>query len=453
MEFDDLLHTEQADKLYTPSELNHEARLHLEAGFGRIWIEGEISNLSRPSSGHIYFSLKDDKAQISCALFRSNTYGMGFKPENGMLVRARGRVSLYEARGNYQLIADSLVRAGEGLLRAKFELLKNGLAAEGLFDEAQKKPLPAYPLRIAIITSPSGAALRDILNVLQRRWPLAAVRIYGVPVQGEEAAPAIVKALSAANKHAWAQLIVSGRGGGSLEDLWAFNEESVARAIYASELPVVSAVGHEIDFSISDFVADLRAPTPSAAAELISPDQRVLKQALSARHRQLEQRCTHHLQQLSQRLDHLAHRLRQQHPGQRLAQHKKMLQQARHRLQLAAARIVPQRRRSLQELVLYRLVAAGRRIVPERRRVLQDLARTLNALSPLPTLARGYAIVTDAETGSAISSVKNVKPKQALLTQLHDGQVLSTIKETNDVVVGGASRGDSDPVGAAPRRD
>lgn len=409
MESDDHNLNNEMSNIYSPSELNHEARLHLEAGFGRIWIEGELSNLSRPASGHMYFSLKDDKAQISCALFRSNTYGMDFKPENGMLVRARGRVSLYEARGNYQLIADSLIRSGEGLLRAKFELLKNGLASEGLFDESQKKALPAFPLRIAVITSPSGAALRDILNVLQRRWPLAAVRVYGVPVQGNEAALAIVDALAAANRHNWAQLIVAGRGGGSLEDLWAFNEESVARAIYASDLPVVSAVGHEIDFSISDFVADLRAATPSAAAELISPDQRVLKQTLSGLHNRLQQRSLYLLQQLSQKLDHLTHRLRQQHPGQRLAQHRNMLQQARRRLRLA-----------------------GARIVPERRRILQDLARTLNAVSPLPTLARGYAIVTDAKSGTTISSVKDVKLNQSLITQLHDGQVHSMVDEVND---------------------
>ncbi len=435
MKSDELLQNIPTGNIYTPSELNHEARLHLEAGFGRIWIEGELSNLSRPASGHMYFSLKDDKAQISCALFRSNTYGMGFKPENGMLVRARGRVSLYEARGNYQLIADSLVRSGEGMLRAKFELLKNNLAAEGLFDESQKKALPAFPLRIAVITSPSGAALRDILNVLQRRWPLAAVRVYGVPVQGNEAAPAIVKALAAANKHDWAQVIVTGRGGGSLEDLWAFNEESVARAIYASGLPVVSAVGHEIDFSISDFVADLRAPTPSAAAELISPDQRVLKQNLSTLGKRLQQRSLYLLQRLSQKLDHLAHRLRQQHPGQRLAQHRKMLQQASHRLQLAGARIVPERRRHLQELARHRLLPAGKRIVPERQRLLQNLARTLNAVSPLPTLARGYAIVTDAESGTAISSVKDVKAKQALVTQLRDGRILSTADGTQETTL------------------
>jgi exodeoxyribonuclease VII large subunit len=432
MHSDDHKLENEMGNIYTPSELNHEARLHLEAGFGRVWVEGEISNLSRPASGHMYFSLKDEKAQISCALFRSNAYGMSFKPENGMLVQARGRVSLFEARGNYQLIADSLVRSGEGLLRAKFELLKNSLASEGLFAESSTKPLPAFPMRIAVISSPSGAALRDILNVLQRRWPLAAVRVYGVPVQGVEAAPAIVDALTAANQHAWAQVIIAGRGGGSLEDLWPFNEETVARAIYASEIPVVSAVGHEIDFSISDFVADMRAPTPSAAAELISPDQHALKQSLSLLRNRLQQRSLHLLQQLSQKLDHLAHRLGQQHPGQRLAQHRKMLQQTQHRLLLAGARIVPHRQQYLQELGQRRLLQAGKRIVPERRQRLQNLARTLSAVSPLPTLARGYAIVTNAESGTAISSVKDVKPKQSLVTQLHDGQIHSAISKTTN---------------------
>jgi len=394
--------------IYTPSELNHEARVHLEAGFGRVCVEGEISNLGRPASGHMYFSLKDDRAQIKCALFRSNSRGMGFKPENGMLVRAEGRVSLYEARGDYQLIAESLAQAGEGLLTAKFELLKKTLAAEGLFEAAHKKALPDHPVRIAVVTSPSGAALRDILNVLQRRWPLARVRVYGVPVQGDEAGPAIVRALNAANRHGWAQLIVTGRGGGSLEDLWAFNEEAVARAIFASKLPIISAVGHETDFSISDFAADVRAATPSAAAELASPDQHALKQSLSMLATQLQQRVTAKLQFCSQQLDHLSHRLGQQHPGQRLQRHRQLLQQARRRLRLA-----------------------GARIVPERTRVLQDLARTLNAVSPLPTLARGYAIVRDAQSGAAISTVKEVIPEQALVTQLHDGQIMSRAEGIN----------------------
>lgn len=420
------------ETIYTPSELNHEARLHLEAGFGRVWVEGEISNLSKPSSGHVYFSLKDDKAQINCALFRSNARALDFIPENGLQVRAHGRVSLYEARGNYQLIADALLRSGEGVLQAKFERLKNQLAAEGLFDEQHKQPLPAYPKRIAVITSPTGAALRDILNVLQRRWPIAAVRVYGVPVQGEEAAPAIAGALRAANDHGWADIIVTGRGGGSLEDLWAFNEEAVARAIHASRLPVVSAVGHEIDFSISDFAADLRAPTPSAAAELISPDQAALKSTLMALQNRLQRHTRQHLQSLSQRLDHLAHRLAQRHPGQRLEQHRKVLQQARHRLQMTGKRIVPQRRHLLDELRQRRLLAVGKRIVPERRRRFLDLVRTLEALSPLPTLERGYAIVTDEATGSAITSVKSVSIGGKLRTQLRDGQVFSTVEDTTE---------------------
>jgi exodeoxyribonuclease VII large subunit len=396
------------ENVYTPTELNHEARIHLEAGFGQVWVEGEISNLSRPASGHIYFSLKDNRAQVRCALFRSNTFSMGFKPANGMQVRARGRVSLYEARGDYQLIANSLEQAGEGLLKAKFEALKKNLEAEGLFEAAIKKTLPPYPLRIAVITSPSGAVIRDILNVLQRRWPVAGIRLYPVPVQGDEAAPAIVQALASANRHNWGQLIVTGRGGGSLEDLWAFNEESVARAIHASVLPVVSAVGHETDFSISDFVADLRAPTPSAAAELVSPDQMVLKHSLSQFEMRLKRSVAALLQSRSQQLDHLGHRLQQQHPGKRLQQHQKILQQLRQRLMFS-----------------------GKNIIPVRRHQLQELARTLHAVSPLPTLARGYAIVADAATGTAIASVDAVLPGQSLLTQLTDGQISSQVDQVN----------------------
>jgi exodeoxyribonuclease VII large subunit len=423
---------ENGAPVYSPSELNREARLHLEAGFGTIWLEGEISNFTRSAAGHLYFSLKDEKAQISCALFRGNAYGLGFKPKNGMQVRARGRVSLYEPRGNYQLIADSLQQAGEGVLRAKFELLKNQLAAEGLFDQRLKKPLPAFPLRIAVITSPSGAALRDILNVLSRRWPMAAVRVYGVPVQGQESAPAIVKALVSANRHGWGQVIITGRGGGSLEDLWAFNEEPVARAIFASDIPVVSAVGHEIDFSISDFVADLRAPTPSAAAELISPDGAALQQGLQGINQRFHIAFKRRLQALSQKLDHLLHRLQQQHPGQRLVQNRRQLEQSRIRLLAFAGRLVPQRRAKLESIARQRLPQAGKRIVPQRRQKLQDLVRTLNAVSPLPTLARGYAILKDKESDQAISSVSQVRQGQSLLTQLDDGQVLSSVTGSNN---------------------
>ena len=241
--------------IYTPTELNREAKLHLEAGFSRIWLEAEVSNLSRPASGHLYFSLKDNRSQIRCALFKGAAMKQPVQPENGHKVLVSGRITLYEPRGDYQMIVDSLQHAGEGLLQQQFEALKRKLEKEGLFDPGKKHPLPAYPSQIALITSPSGSVVRDMLHVLKRRWPLARVRLYPVSVQGAESPPALVRAIQAANQHQWADVILLGRGGGSLEDLWAFNDEQVARSIAASDIPIVSAVGHETDFSISDFVA------------------------------------------------------------------------------------------------------------------------------------------------------------------------------------------------------
>ena len=402
--------------VYTPCELNHEARLHLEAGFGRIWLEGEISNMSRPASGHLYFSLKDNKAQVRCAMFRSQLSGISFRPDNGMQIQARGRLSLYEARGDYQLILDTIEEAGEGRLRAAFEALKKKLQAEGLFDTDRKQPLPDYPSRIAVLTSPSGAVIRDILNVLKRRWPLAAVRLYPVPVQGQEAVGALCKALASVNRHNWAQAVIVGRGGGSLEDLQAFNEESVARAIAESSLPVVSAVGHETDFSISDFVADLRAPTPSAAAELLTPDGEALKRAFSGQLAQLSQRMSAALQRQSQKHDHLARRLSAQHPGRKMQAHRKLLSQ-----------------------MAGRLSNSGRRLVPEHRLRLQELARTLNAVSPLPTLDRGYAILSTDET--TLSSVSSVRTGQSVSAQLADGRIHATVDEvTNEKLTPGRTK-------------
>jgi exodeoxyribonuclease VII large subunit len=265
------------EHVYSPSELNREVRLHLEMGFPRILVEAEISNLSRAGSGHCYFTLKDDKAQIRCALFRSAAVRQDVRLENGMQVLARGRISLYEPRGDFQLILESVQDAGEGALQRQFEALKRKLQVEGLFDAAHKQALPPYPGRIGLVTSPRGAAVRDILHVLDRRWPLARVRLYPVLVQGSGAAVEIRAAIEAANRHRWAELLIVGRGGGSLEDLLAFNDEALARAVFASAIPVISAVGHETDLSICDFVADLRAPTPSAAAELATPDQAVLR--------------------------------------------------------------------------------------------------------------------------------------------------------------------------------
>jgi exodeoxyribonuclease VII large subunit len=288
--------------IYSVSQLNDQVKDLLEHSFPPLWVEGEISNFSCPASGHWYLSLKDSQAQVRCAMFRNRNQGLGFQPKNGLQVLARGRPGLYAPRGEFQLILDQIEPAGEGALRRAFELLKQKLQAEGLFDETYKQALPTVPDRIGIITSPTGAALRDILNVLRRRFPLGQVVIYPVPVQGTEAAPAIVRALKTAAERQECDLLVVARGGGSLEDLWAFNEESVARAIHACPLPVVSGVGHEIDFTIADFVADLRAPTPSAAAELVSPDVAEWRTRLLRLPAQLAVQQGRRLQQLGQSL-------------------------------------------------------------------------------------------------------------------------------------------------------
>ena len=411
--------TQSAEHIYTPSELNREIRVHLEMGFPRILLEAEISNLARPASGHLYFSLKDDKAQIRCAMFRSSASRMGIQVQNGMKVLARGRISLYEQRGDYQLIVDSMRDAGEGILQRQFEELKKKLETEGLFAPAYKQKLPPYPERIGLITSPSGAAVRDLLQVLERRWPVAQVRLYPVLVQGNEAPSKIRSAIESANEHDWAQTLIIGRGGGSLEDLVAFNDEAVARTVFASSIPVVSAVGHETDFSICDFVADLRAPTPSAAAELATPDQAVLKESFARGQRQLQRRILDRLGQNTQGLDHLSHRLQQCHPASRLVEQAKQMKALNtsltrsmkrtfrdHSLKLdtLSRRLMVHRPdRKLAELS-ERVATLGKSIgrlaagtIRSKQELLSNLARTLNAVSPLETIGRGYAVITSAQ--------------------------------------------------------
>ena len=417
--------------LYTPSELNKEVRLHIEAGFPGLWIEGEITNLSRPASGHLYFSLKDDRAQLDCALFRSQVAALPFKPDNGMQVQAYGRISLYEARGRYQLIAERLEEAGEGRLRAAFDALKKRLEQEGMFDSSHKKELPAYPQRIAVITSPRGAVIQDIIQVLRRRWPLAAIRLYPVPVQGEDAAPAICRALSRANQHGWGEVLILGRGGGSLEDLWAFNDEAVARAVFQSEIPVVSAVGHETDFSISDFVADVRAATPSAAAELVSPDRAALLMSFKRIDRRMRKSLEFTQQQLAQRLDHLTHRLGRQHPSYRLEQFEDTLRQISLRLSGSVRRLIPEQQQSVRH-VHERLVAAGRQMLERRGQRLGALAHTLHVVSPLPTLERGYAVLTDQPGGHTLRSVSAISPGQTIQAQLRDGTLKAQVTEVEE---------------------
>jgi exodeoxyribonuclease VII large subunit len=441
--------TTPAEHIYTPSELNREIKLHLEMGFPRILVEAEISNLARPGSGHLYFTLKDERAQVRCALFRSSASRLNIQPENGMKVLARGRVSLYEARGEYQMIVDRLEDAGLGILQKRFDELKARLEAEGLFEARHKKPLPSLPTRIALLTSPTGAAVRDLQKVLARRWPVAAVRLYPVRVQGAEAGGQIIRAIEAANRQGWADTLILGRGGGSLEDLMAFNEEAVARAVFASAIPVVSAVGHETDFSICDFVADLRAPTPSAAAELSTPDQAVLRERFSRSERQLQRRMQDRLMHFSQKNDHLAHRLQQRHPLTQLAEQAKRLAKLEKslrssylrqyrdlskRLDSAARRLVSQQPSRRIEVLRDRLAAARRSMdrsaigaVDARREQLLQLARTLNAVSPLETLGRGYAIVLEADSGRAVVSTAQVQSGDRLTTRLKDGSLESTV--------------------------
>lgn len=431
-------------QILTPSSLNRLVRDLLEDALPLIWIEGELSNVARPASGHIYFTLKDANAQVRCAMFRPKTTWLKFRPADGMHVLVRARVGLYEPRGEFQLVAEHMEPAGEGALQREFEQLKARLDAEGLFDPSRKRPLPRYARRIGVITSATGAAIRDVLSVMSRRWPLADVDVLPVPVQGREAPPAIVQMLRKASASGRYDVLLLTRGGGSLEDLWAFNDEQVARAIHASAVPVVSAVGHEIDFSIADFVADLRAPTPSAAAELLVPDAHALSRHL----RQLQQRLVtleqRRLQSRIQRVDHLFARLQAQRPQARLARDRERLTNLRRRL-LGAQREQAQRRRNEVERAHARLLAQHpklrltllqRRSAELMQRLRQSIerklerdqlnlrqaGRALHAISPLATLDRGYSILFDKD-GKVLRSAANVAEGTSLRARLADGEL------------------------------
>jgi len=434
----------------TPSSLNRLVRDLLGDALPQVWIEGELSNVAKPASGHLYFTLKDSGAQVRCAMFKMKASVLRFRPVDGMQVLLRAKVGLYEPRGEFQLLAGYMEPAGEGALQREFEQLKARLDAEGLFDPARKRALPRYARRIGVVTSATGAAIRDVLSVLARRWPLADVEILPVPVQGREAPPAIVAMLRKASASARYDVLLLTRGGGSLEDLWAFNDEAVARAIHASAVPVVSAVGHEIDFSIADFVADLRAPTPSAAAELLVPDAVAVDRHL----RQLQQRLAT-LQQRSmqgnaQRVDHLLARLQAQRPQARLQRdrerlvhlHRRLLgamreQQQRRQSQLDRARSrllgqhpqqrLPLLRHRLGELT-QRLRHAIERRLERDRLTLQQAARALHTVSPLATLERGYAILFD-EAGKVLRSTQGVETGTALRARLADGELGLRVEE------------------------
>ncbi|MEX2131868.1 MAG: exodeoxyribonuclease VII large subunit, partial [Pseudohongiellaceae bacterium] len=369
-----------------------------------LLIEGEISNLSMPASGHWYLTLKDEQAQLRCAMFRNRNMRLPFRPRNGMQVLIRGRLSLYEGRGDYQLIADGMEEAGDGALRRAFEQLKAKLAAEGLFDPAHKQPIADHYHHIGIITSATGAAIHDMLTVFRRRFPATQITLFPVAVQGAEAAANITHALQLANRLAdklGIEALILGRGGGSLEDLQAFNDESVARAIFASRLPVVSAVGHEVDFTIADFVADLRAATPSAAAELMSPDQLEFLQQFADFRRQLTNAIARQFQDGSRRLDSLRGRLK--HPGRRLQEHAQTLD----RLEAGLRRAVKQN-------------------LARQNTQLTHLARSLNTVSPLQTLGRGYSI-TYNENHEVLRNSIAVNPGDKVTTRLHQGSLIAQV--------------------------
>lgn len=393
--------------IYSVARLNSEARMLLEAGLPALWVEGEISNFACPASGHWYFTLKDRDAQIRCAMFRARNSQVGFRPRDGQQMMVRGKVSLYEPRGDYQLIAEAMEDAGEGALRREFEKLKARLQAEGLFDPALKRPLPSMPRRIAVVTSHTGAAVRDVLHILARRFPPAEVLVFATPVQGAAATPAIVAALDAASARGDCDVIILARGGGSIEDLWCFNDERVARAIRRSAIPVVTGIGHEIDFTIADFAADVRAPTPSGAAELVVPDRATLLSSVRGVTSRLQQAVQRQLRNAVQRHEQLLARLQRAHPGSRLQQQVQRMDDLDLRLRRAWE---SQRTRLMQRLELAQ--------------------RHLDAISPLATLQRGYAIVT-GPGGEALLDESQVKPGDLIEARLARGRIRAQVIEAS----------------------
>jgi exodeoxyribonuclease VII large subunit len=439
--------------VYTVSRLNKEVRTLLERGLGVIWVEGELSNFSQPSSGHWYFSLKDREAQVRCAMFRLKNAALGFTPKAGQQVIARGRVSLYEPRGEYQLIVDHLEEAGIGALQREFERLKARLAAEGLFASERKRGLPRFPRRIALVTSPTGAAVRDVLHILARRFPPAAVLIYPTAVQGAAAAPAIVQALQWASVRADCDVLILARGGGSLEDLWAFNDERVARAIRACTVPVVSGIGHEIDFTIADFAADARAPTPSGAAELVAPNRMECLQALSRMASRMSACMRRELRAVSSRFANVSMRLKQAHPGMRLAHQAQRLDDLEQRLTSAALAVLHTHRHRLNDAFTSLLRHSPERLVREYHRRHEGLDsrlqrvwtdyysrrehrvaladKALRTASPTATLARGFAIVTRVD-GTLVTDARSVSPGEQIDARLASGHLRARVTGSRD---------------------
>ena len=438
------------DKIYSVSQLNASVRQLLEGQLGVVWLTGEISNLTQPVSGHWYLTLKDENAQVRCAMFRMKNMRVGFKPQNGMQILVRASVSLYEPRGDYQLIIETMHPAGEGLLQQQFEQLKMKLAAEGLFAQNLKKNLPHFCKAVGIITSKTGAALQDILRILQRRDPSLKIVIYPTAVQGNEAAVEIAQMIAIANARKEVDVLIVGRGGGSLEDLWCFNEEVVARAIFASHLPIISAVGHETDVTIADFVADLRASTPSAAAELVSRNQQELIQQLQHRQQRLEMAMDRLFNQKMQQLQRLRLRLQQQHTQARFLAQCHLLAKLQQRLHWSIVRCSEKNHQNLTALsqrlmrnpLPYRLHQQRQYVQQLRAKLnfclnqhlqmrqhhLAHLCGKLDGLSPLKVLSRGYSIAENPQ-GEAVRQLAQVNIGELLTTRVEDGCIISRIEK------------------------
>ena len=434
--------------VYSVSRLNREVRVLLERGFGSLWLEAEISNLARPSSGHWYFSLKDAAAQVRCCMFRQRNMLCAFAAKDGQKVLVRARIGLYEPRGEYQLVIDHMEDAGLGALKRQFEELSAKLAAEGLFAPERKRALPMIPKRIGVITSPSGAAIRDILHVLSRRFAAVPVLIYPVAVQGAAAAAEIAAAIRLAGARAECDVLILARGGGSLEDLWAFNDEALARAIVACPIPIVSGIGHEIDFTIADFAADVRAPTPSAAAELAVPDGEEWLATLNRLAQRLRRGLTRRVEAQRERLRWLIGRAALVSPSARLAQQTQRLDDLEQRLSRALRQIIADRRSLLGErrsrlwqlspaarvrstaarhaALFARLRAATLAQLHHARERFSPLLRTLNAVSPLATLERGYAIVSHA--GGILRNAADAAPGTIIEARLAVGKIRAKVE-------------------------
>lgn len=437
-----------AKEIYTVSRLAFEARGAIEKQFPLLWIEGEISNLSRPASGHLYFTLKDKQAQVRCALFRNRVRQLGTEPENGKQVLIRARVTLYEGRSEFQILVEQIEVAGEGRLLQELEALKTKLRLEGLFADDHKKPLPTYPGTIALITSPVGAAVRDLLITLERRYPMANILLFPSPVQGKDAAEQLCKKITQADSMSAIELIILARGGGSIEDLQAFNDEQLVRTLFRCQVPIVVGVGHESDWTLADLVADLRAATPTAAAELATPDQQQLQKQFSLLRENLDSALTRRLNNDQQRLD--SHRRRLLHPGEKLRRVSEQLAynwQFLKQLQRSFTQSCVSKLQRVENALIYRspqrlidhhnehlgqLVGALDRAInstiTNRNQATGQMAAALTVLNPLATLARGYAVVRDAKTHQVLTSGVQIQPKDQLQIQLRDARVNCTVE-------------------------